>query len=281
MMCAWRVVMGRIQPILLVLGAAIVSAACSQGAMLQKFTSAEEQATARAYIDQLRHHDFSEIEKAAAGSISGPSLEPALNQMAALIPADPPISVQLVGAQRFSSTSAGTDVNLTFEYHFPSRYVVASVATKAKNGQLSIIGLHVYPESESLESQNKFRLSGKSALQYGVLVYAIAVALFTLVALVICARTKMKRGKWLWIVFILFGLGRFTVNWTTGQWGFVILHAQLFSAGAQAGFFGPWILSVSLPIGAVLFLFYRHRLREQDADLAPPEGPEPIPSGGA
>jgi hypothetical protein len=251
-------------PVLLVIGVGLL-AACSKEAMMQKFASPEEQATAKAYIDQLRHHELGEIEKAADASISGPSLDSTLNAMAALIPADPPVSVQLVGAQRFSSGSAGTTVNLTFEYRFPAQYVVANVATKVKDGQRSIVGFHVYPESESLESRNKFTWSGKSALQYGVLAYAIVVALFTLVVLVVCARTKIKRRKWLWILFILFGFGKLSVNWTTGQWGAMILYAQLFSAGAQADFSGPWVISASLPLGAAFFLFHRNKLRGQDA----------------
>jgi hypothetical protein len=256
-------------PVLLVIGAGLL-AACSQEAMMQKFASPEEQATAKAYIDQLRRHEFGEIERAADASISGPSLDTTLNEMAALIPADPPMSVQLVGAQRFSSGSAGTNVNLTFEYRFPAQYVVANVATKVKDGQRSIVGFHVYPESESLESRNRFTLSGKSALQYGVLAYAIVVALFTVVVLVVCARTKIKRRKWLWILFILFGFGKFSVNWTTGKWGIMILYAQLFSAGAHADFFGPWIISASLPLGAAFFSFYRNKLRGQDAGAVSP-----------
>ena len=235
--------------------------ACSQEEMLQKFASPEEQAVARKYIDQLRNRNFSEIEKAADPSIASPALESKLTEMAALIPSDPPLSVQLVGAHRFSSTTAGTTVDLVFEYQFRDRFVVANVATKTIGGVKTIVGFHVQPESESLESQNRFTWAGKSALQYGVLVSAIVAALFTLCVLVVCIRTKMKRRKWLWIVFILFGFGKLSVNWATGQWGIMVLAVQLFSASMHADFFGPWIISVSVPVGALLFLSWRQTLR--------------------
>jgi hypothetical protein len=42
----------------------------------------------------------------------------------------------------------------------------------------------------------------------------------------------------------------------------MVLAAQLFSASATAAYFGPWIVSVSLPVGAVLFLIKRRKLEE-------------------
>jgi hypothetical protein len=107
-------------------------------------------------------------------------------------------------------------------------------------------------------------LGGKNALQYGVLTLAVGVAIFTLCVLVVCIRTKLKRRKWLWILFILFGFGKLSVNWATGQWGIQVLAAQLFSASTYADFFGPWIISVSLPIGAMVFLRFRRTLRVDD-----------------
>ena len=237
--------------------------ACSQDALMQKFASSAEQAAARAYIDQLRNREFAEIEKAADTMIAGPTLDATLGKMAGLIPSGPPVSVKLVGAHRLSA-SGGTTVNLTFEFQFPDRWVLANVATRSKDGSTTIIGLNVYPELSSLESANRFTLSGKTAFQYFVLGSAIVAAIFTLVVLFVCVRTKIKRRKWLWVLFILFGFGKLSVNWTTGQWGFMALAAQLFSAAAAAPLYGPWMVSVSLPIGAILFLIYRRRLQAVD-----------------
>jgi len=235
-------------------------AACSQEEMLQKFTSPEEQATAKQYIDQLRSHNFAEIEQSVAPGLTSASLESALTEMAALIPSDQPVSVTLVGAHRYTSTPNGATVNLIYEYQFPDRFVLANIAMMTKNGETTVVGLHIQPEATSLESQNRLTLSGKNAIQYGVLASAVAAALFTLAVLVVCAKTKMKRRKWLWILFILLGFGKLSVNWTTGQWGIAALAAQLFSASAVAALYGPWMVSVSLPVGAIVFLIYRRRL---------------------
>jgi hypothetical protein len=242
----------------------LLLASCSQEELMQRLASPDEQASARAYIDQLRSRDFTAIEKSADSTIAGPALDGTLGKMADLFPIGPPHSVKLVGAQR-SSMSGVTTLNLNFEYQFPGRWVVANVATKSKEGVTTIIGFHVYPESSSLESANRFTLSGKSVLQYVVLGAAIAAGLFTLVVLVVCIRTKMRRRKWLWILFILFGLGKLSVNWTTGQWGFMALAVQLFGVSAvAASTYSPWMVSVSLPLGAALFLINRRRLQAVD-----------------
>jgi hypothetical protein len=240
---------------------AILLAACSQEEWLRKIASPEEQAVAQKYIQQLRNQDFGDIEKAIDPSIANELRGGVLERMAALIPSGTPTSVKLIGANRFSSPTVGTTLNLSYEYQFGDHFLLTNVATKTKDGVMTIIGFRVLPLSASLESQNQFRLSGKSALQYAVLAAAIIVAAFTLAALVVCIRTQMQRRKWLWIFFILFGFGKLSVNWATGQWDITLVIVQLFSASATANYFGPWIVSVSLPVGAAIFLMKRKSLQ--------------------
>lgn len=245
----------RLMPLLLL-------GACSPQAALEKFTSPAEQAVARQYIDDLRHRQFAAIEKDADPTIASPDMGNALERMADLIPAGDPTSIKLVGAQRFTSAGA-TTVNLTFEYEFADRWLLTNVMTKTKDGATSLIGFHVDPETASLEVTNRFSWMGKGALQYGVLAAACIAALFSLIVLVVCIRTTMARRKWLWILFILFGFGKLWVNWTTGEWGIQLLAFQLFSASSFSALYGPWIVSVSLPVGALVFLAKRKRLAVQ------------------
>jgi hypothetical protein len=234
---------------------------CSQDALLQKFASAEDQAIAKKYADHLRTGHFAAIEAVADPSINSPGLHGILEQMAALIPDGEPTSAKLVGASTMHGAD-GTTKNLTFEYQFGDRWLLLNVATHQKGEQpLTIVGLNVYPRAQSLEEQNRFELAGKTPLQYLIFVLVILVPLVTLYALIRCARTKMAGRKWPWIVFILLGVGKVAVNWTTGEWGFMPLAVQLFSASAIASFNGPWELAVSLPLGAFVFLFRRRALQ--------------------
>ena len=100
-------------------------------------------------------------------------------------------------------------------------------------------------------------------LQYFILAAAIAAVLFSLFTLVVAARTKFCGRKWPWILFIPFGCGRVAVNWSTGEMSASFGWIQLLSASAAANLNGPWAVSFSLPIGAILFLTMRNRLKRR------------------
>lgn len=242
--------------------ALIALTGCSQEELIQKFSSPEDQATANSYIELLRARNFDEIEKALDPSIRTADIRDRLVKMAALVPNQEPTSVKVVGAQGVSAPDAKT-VNTTFEYNFGDKWLLANVAVRERQGAKTIVGFNVNPMSQSLEAQNRFTLAGKSAIQYSVLTAAIAAALLTLYSLVICARTKFPKRKWLWVLFILVGFGKLAVNWTTGEWGIAPLSVQLFSAAAMAPWYGSWTIAVSLPLGAIIFLFFKRPRLEQ------------------
>lgn len=255
---------------LMAMMAMVLITGCGQTSMMTAMTPSADEQVAKNYIDLLRQHKFEQIESDIDPGIRTPELHETLSKMAASIPAQAPISVKVVGANTFSSPGLYKS-NITFEYQFPDKWLLAKVVVQKKDGVSTIVGFNVNGLSDSLENLNSFGLLGKSALQYAVLVGMIVASLFSLYALVLCARTKIPKRKWLWIIFILFGIGKCTVNWTTGQWGFTPLSVQLFSAGAFAPFYGAWALSVSLPLGAIGFM-----LRRQSFDRAtslPPELP--------
>lgn len=229
---------------------------CNQEDLLQKFASQEEQAEAKSHIDRLRAGKFDEIEKVLDPSIRTPNIRDTLAKMSALIPNREPTSVKLVGFQTFQSSDTKT-VNITFEYNFDDKWLLANVALQEQQGKKSVIGFNINPITDSLQNQNKFTLTGKGPIQYAILVAAITSILITLYSIIVCARTKFPKRKWLWILFILVGFGKVTVNWTTGEWAFAPISIQLFSASATAMLYGPWTIGASLPLGAILFLFYK------------------------
>ena len=92
-------------------------------------------------------------------------------------------------------------------------------------------------------------------MQYAILCAAIGAALISLYALVLCIRTKLPGRKWPWVVFILLGIGKVWVNWKTGEQGVTPLSVQLFSASSFSAMY--WIVSASVPLGALAFLIYR------------------------
>jgi hypothetical protein len=257
---------------MILLGVLLLFAACDAQKMLQKFSTPEDQALARSFIDDLRARKLEPIEAAADASIKDDKLHDTLQRMADAIPAGEPDSIKLVGAQTFHQISskygASDTVTTTFEYDFGGKWLLMQVMTREANGAKTLIGFHVNSEAAPLEVLNAFTLAGKGAAQYGVLACAIAAVLLSLYALVVCIRTPLRRRKWAWILFIALGFGNFAVNWTTGQWNVKLLAVQLLSASASSQFYGPWIIAFSLPVGAVVFLLRRRQLMLAAAEEA-------------
>jgi hypothetical protein len=239
--------------------------------MIDKFTTPEEKAQASGFIQNLRDGQLDVIEARIDPELRRPGLRDTFEAMRKLIPSGEPDSVQLVGAQTNIQNSVRT-VNLTFEYQFGEEWLLINCATRAAGEQVTIVGLNVHVLTESLEKQNRFTLVGKSPLQYTVLAAMVLAAGLSLFALVACARHKGLRRKWAWVLFILFGFGILSVNWSTGAWVIKPLYFQLFSAGASSSPYGPWELSVAVPLGALIYLFNRGRNQTAAAESKP----EPI-----
>jgi hypothetical protein len=236
-------------------------AGCDGSAVLKKFAPVEIEAADKHYVDLLRQKNFQEIQNHLDANLINDKTPEALAKMAALFPNDPPKSVKLVGAHNWSqhnfNGSGFSTVDLVFEYEFSHTWILVEIITRTRDAVTNVIGFHVNTIPDSLENQNRFTFKGKGRMQYFALVLAVAVLLFSLYVLVLCVRTSGVPWKWLWIIFILFGMGQFSVNWTTGEYGANLIRFQIPCAMATAQFFGPWIISIVLPVGAITFLIWR------------------------
>ena len=233
-----------------------------------KFATDQQEAVAKGWLQQLRDRHFDAIEAAADDALRTDALRPELEKMADAIPPGEPTSVVLVGDQHFAS-SAGNAVNLTYEYDYGGRYLLANVAVRTKDGVSRIIGMSAHQLSQPLEAQHRFELGGHAPVAYLALAGAILMPLFSLAVLVLCIRTPLKGRKWPWILFILVGFCSVSVNWATDAWAFQVLSFQALSASVlSTGPYSPWVIGFSLPVGAVLFLAWRRELK-----AAPPAAP--------
>jgi hypothetical protein len=243
---------------------------CHPDAAIDWMVSKGDRDVTTYYIDLLRDQNFYPIERDMDPSLKGDNLPTTLKEMSRLIPKGKPLSVKIVGVNAWGTPGA-SEKNITLEYEYPGKWLLANVATRTTKSHFTIIGFRILPLPDSLENINRFTLAGKTPIHYAVFGFVILVPLFIVFSLVQCARTKMKR-KWLWMIFIGLGVCKFSIDWTSGQWLFLPLSVELLGAGATAPFYGPWTLSVSLPLGALLFLLLRKKL---SLKIAPEIAPAP------
>lgn len=236
---------------------------CSQEELSERFIPKEESSFAEDYLSKLRERDFTYVKSILSPELDAQVTDELLEQMAAYFREGEPLSVKIIGSQVnvFNGQWQG---NFTFEYQFESGWNLANTALKKTDSGYQVIGINVYQTEASQKELNAFGLSSKSGLQYLVLCLAVLVPLFILFTLIVCIRTPIQQKKWLWIIFVLLGFGAIQVNWTNGAYAFQLISVHLFGASATAAGPGaPWILSASVPLGAIVFWLRRESLIER------------------
>jgi hypothetical protein len=236
---------------------------------MKRWTPPGAEATARNYVELLRQGKFERIEQDLDAGITDANTRDTFAKMAALFPAGDPESVKVVGAHTFHGQGYST-ADITLEYQFPSKWLIVSVATQSKASVSTVTGFHVNPMTDSLENLYKFSLFGKSPGQYLVLICGVCALLFSLYVLAVCIRTKIGKAKWLWMLFILVGMVKLAINWTTGEFTFMLLAINLPCVTATHPLYGPWTVAFYLPVGAVLFMNHRRKLNVKDGAGEPP-----------
>jgi hypothetical protein len=239
--------------LLLSIAVCLCCSSCSRATLVKGIVPREDEIFARKYVDLLRQRAFDQIEPELDPRISRFDVSNTLASMAEMFPATEPNSIKVVAYNLRHS--------LTLEYEFPDKWILVDMSIKRMGDTSTITEFRVTPIPDSLEHINRFSLVGKSSLQYMILGLALAAPIFTLYVLVLCLRTKSQTRKWLWAILIIVGVGKLGVNWTTGALTFTPLAVNAPCGGATTtmGFYGPWVVTVNLPLGAILFLRKRNK----------------------
>jgi hypothetical protein len=222
----------------------------------------DDEALAQDYFDALRARDFGTATRLLDPQFVQPGLESKLAAVADFLDRGEPSSVELVGCNVVSSADKRRS-QLTYQYRFADSWLLAAITIDTVGATKTVLGVTVNPIPRSLQELNAFTFSGKGARHYAMLFFAAAIPLFILATLVLCIRTKLRRRKWLWIIFILLGFSRLSLNWTSGQLFFnpLSFNVQLFGVAiVKYGPYAPWMIDISLPLGAIVFLVLRRKL---------------------
>lgn len=234
-------------------------AACGQQALVEKSIPQEDIDFTKQYLALFRTRDFEAIEGKIVPKLKDAELRLKLRQMADSFPNDEPIDVLIVGAQTVTSGDMRL-TKLSIQYEFPSKWLLANLTFRKKGDTVLVYAINVQLLNDSLKNINRFTFEGKGASNYIIFILAVLVPIFVIISLILCLRTPIPKRKWLWIIFIILGFVQYTVNWSTGGLNIDPLSFQLFGASFwKGGPYAPLFISVSTPIGAIVFLIMRKK----------------------
>ncbi|MDM8559793.1 hypothetical protein [Candidatus Parabeggiatoa sp. HSG14] len=237
----------------------LLLAGCNPEVFFEKLIPNEEIAFSKQYFALFQSRNFDAIEKKINPTSKNDLLRYKLEQMAAFFPEEEPKAINTVDSHIFKTTKLWQGT-FTFQYEFQNKWLLAHIVLEKKEDIFLVNAVNVKPLSDSLENINQFTFQEKSAMSYLIFALAIILPLFTVFTLAFCLKTPIPKGKWFWMIFILFGFTQVVVNWTTG--GIIIkpISFQLFSSSfIKASFYAPVFVSISFPLGAIIFWIKRKK----------------------
>jgi len=241
-----------------------------QSILFRWSVSREEEDFARGVIEGLRHQRYDQYSSDL--DLNNPETAEKLAAIRNLFPPHEPVSLKLVDV-RTVRRGASRIYTLSFEYDFGAvasnpeatrpgrgRWLLAQVLLETEGNRASIGHIDVGVIAKPIEEVNAFTLKGKTGFQYLFLLLTVATEAFSFYAFVRCLRTRPLRRKWIWAIIALLGICKLTVNWTTGLTLFTPIAFSLPPALFSFSAYGPWMVHLHLPLGAVIFLLRRKSL---------------------
>jgi len=228
-----------------------------------EFDKTPEAEFLKATINKLVDRQYTAIESLMDARVQQSDIRGALEQLGSIVPGETPTHLEPVAwnfvktASTMSGSTTSRSANVAIEYTYPGpKWVVASASLSGEPGQFRIVSFNVEPLSAPLSELNAFTLKGKSPTHVLFVLFPAIACAISVYAFVRCLRTKGLKRKWLWSIFTLVGFGAFSLNWTNGELIISFLHFNFLSAAfMRSGWLGPWVITFSIPVGALVFLW--------------------------
>lgn len=242
----------------------------------------EREAQADQVYQLTRRGDAAALTAMGTPALRRNDMVAALPQLRVHLHTSEPTSARTLGW-----TSNRVNADATYQvvrmYSHPEGKVQARITVvRSGDGPWQLDGLHVMRVTPAaLEAYDasveaaRFTLGGKSPVHYLMLVGAGLSAVLCLVSAVVAG----WRRRWLWMIGCVFGIGQISVNWATGALAVHPIYVALLGAGFLKGLGAtdPWIISVSLPLPAILFWAlgkWRPKPPKKKPEAGPTSGPD-------
>lgn len=236
---------------------------CSSNEIPQKLIPENADKFAKDYIDKLANGDTEYCINKLSKEFQDDKASEFYSQMHEFIKNKTLISSRIVNSEyrTIYANKETTTYRLSYEYEYPNNLWVYYTFQILKNdSDFEVQTFNITPSDHSLSLDYEFTFHNKTFRHFLWLFFSIFVPLFMLTTIVFTIKTPIKK-KWLWIIFILVGFVSFSLNWTTGEFGISPISFKLLGAGFfKSGIIAPWIISFSIPFGAIFFWIKRRQI---------------------
>jgi len=234
-----------------------------ESTLMDKFADKDEIEFSKQFFSLVKSRNFDAAIEKVDPKIINQSLKENLQKLADLFPNEEPKSIKAVNSTTVVKDGA-SNINLSLEYEFPSKWVVASLALHKQGSSTTVQGINVQPLNDSIENINRFTFAGKGIIHYATFAIGVFLFLFQLYVIALCINTPIPKRKWLWVIFVLVGILQINFNWATGQFYFNPISIKIPLVQFSRGFYLlPSGILLMVPLGAIVFLFRRKKWIER------------------
>lgn len=241
----------------------------------------EREAQADRVYEAVRRNDVAAVKAMATPALEAQDLAGPFRELQRHVYASTPDEAATIGWGSDVSTTNGASYRVVRRYTHPEGQVETEVlmvrnaedAWRVDGFRAVRITATAVRAAKEQAAAARFTLVGKSPAHYLILAGAALSALLCLGS----AAVAGFRRRWGWMILNLFGIGQFTLNWTTGAVGFQAIYFTLFGAGFLKGTgpADPWVIMAAFPIPAVLF-WVLGKWRPKAPRLKGGESPAPV-----
>jgi hypothetical protein len=251
--------------------ALLVPIACTATEILERALVGPEASFGRSILERLSAGDVGPLNAALVPEAKAPDTEAKLRQMAAMFPPVSPIAIKLVSYHKEFPGGAPARTTVRYQWQGGGKLLSASFTLRQEGTGYRVIFANITPVPQ--QAQQGLTFQGKGVAHKAFAAAGLLVVLIVIAGLVQWVRARGLRKRWLWLGAILLGVGKVALDWTTGQVAASPLAFQLLGVGlARESASAPWILTVSIPLGALAFLLARPGRKPIDSPAAPPAG---------
>jgi hypothetical protein len=246
----------------------LLLAGCGQQIVDNIVPPAQRQFSEKLIADLQAGRDGAVLQ-ALAPELRG-QLAPQLPRMRSFLPQGAPRLIDTrVDVVHMADGSTVRHAYLAYEIDRDARHALVRIGLQQTSATI-VTDLYVNRLDGTVEQATSFSLRGKSAVHYLILLLAILSFAIIVAAIVLIARTRGLRRKWLWIVGSLLGIGQVAIDWNSGAISVQPFYLQLLGAFAiRPGALATWQVGFGIPVVAILFLIRRARARRQEAKTLP------------
>lgn len=243
-------------------------------AYVQKTIPPDKDATARRFIECIVNGDIAHAQEMAGSSLQIASAKELFQRLHTLIPQGRLLDLAAIGYRGDRKTTYNGQAisydSLTYQLHFQGRWYLANITVENSPEPNAVAGIefNYFNGYESPVAFNRFSFAGRGWSDWTALILCIGTPIFCLATAAICAMSPVRR-RWLWILFIAFGMVQFRYDWTHATVEVRPISILLLGGGyLRENIYSPLILQWAIPVGAFTFLILRRKLFETKSGSA-------------